>query len=73
VLSHRNVKIRVFTHRIGPFVLLHRAVRIVHLHMNIRAFTRKFSCFYTTGHQKGRAAAEPYGEIESRNTDSNFI
>ena len=68
MLSHRNVKIRVFTHGLGVFVLLHMRSRIVYLHMKIRAFTQNQSCFHTSGVQNLRAAAMGYAANESRNT-----
>ena len=44
VLSHMNVKIRVFTHGLGGFVLSHMKNRFVYLPMRIRAFTHSGSC-----------------------------
>ena len=67
-----NVKIRVFTHGLGTFVLSHMNNHIVYLPMRIRAFTHKDSCICTRSDENLRAAARGYEEIESRNTDSNF-
>jgi len=73
VLSHRNVKHRVFTHGLGVFVLSHIEERIVYLHMQIRVFTHDVSCFHTSASKNRRAATMGYRKIESLNTDSNFI
>jgi hypothetical protein len=68
-----NVKIRVFTHGLGGFVLSHVKNHFVYLPMRIRAFTHKDSCICTGAGENLRAAATGYEEIESRNTYSNFI
>ena len=62
MLSHRNVKLRVFTHGIGVFVLSHTVPRYVYLHIKIRAFTQDLSCFHTRGSEYVRKISGFEGE-----------
>ena len=73
MLSHINVKLRVFTHGLGVFVLSHMKRRFVFSHRKIRAVTHKDSCIHTATDEKTSVGAKGYGLISVLNTDSNFI
>lgn len=68
-----NVKLRVFTHGLGVFVLSHMSMRIVYLHMKLRASTHKASCIYTAPFENIYVVTMAWGTISALNTDSNFI
>jgi hypothetical protein len=73
VLSHMNVKLRVFTHGIEVFVLSHIRSSFVYLHMKIRVFTHKVSCIHTATDEKLCIIPMGYKVVWSLNTDSNLI
>ena len=67
-----KVKLRVFTHEIGVFVLSHMQDGFVYLHMKVRAFTHTVSCIHTATNGNRYDAIRGYEVFWLLNTDSNL-